>query len=38
MLTKVRTKKKGIEFMIDKLYDDIKSYGIGENSAPYQLS
>ncbi len=30
MLTKVRTKKKGIEFMIDKLYDDIKSYGIGE--------
>lgn len=30
MLKKVRTKKKGIEFMIDKLYDDIKSYGIGE--------
>lgn len=30
VLTKVRTKKKGIDFMIEKLALDIKTYGIGE--------
>ncbi|NLZ49722.1 MAG: DegV family protein [Clostridiales bacterium] len=30
VLTKVRTKKKAIDQMIDKLCEDIKNYGIGE--------